>query len=66
MSDERVSQRVSVSRALMDTNLVATVTMRAASFLNYFKLIGFILCTIVPDNISIFEKGSNEREINSL
>ena len=28
--DERVSQRVSVSRALMDTNLEAPVTMREA------------------------------------
>ena len=52
--DERVSQRVSVSRALMDTNLEAPVTMRVV-FLIFFKLVGFILCVIVPDNISIFD-----------
>ena len=62
--DERVSQRVSVCRALMDSNIVAPVIGEQLHF-DFFKLVGFILRAIVPNNIPMFEKRSDKLEIYS-
>ena len=56
--DERVSQRVSGSRALMDTNLVAPVTRRDfKAHFDFFKLVGFKLWAIVPKTPAYSTRG---------
>ena len=57
---------VSVSRALMDTYFGGIRHNVISFILIFFKPVEYILYAIVPYKISIFEKGSNEREINGL
>ena len=61
----RVSQRVSVSRALMDTSLVAPVIDKQLRF-DIVQARRIHTVSNCPNNIRIFEKRSDKRETDSL